>query len=43
MYGPSNKLMHAGIDTNISSIVSRIDFGFPGKLMIKDLPRNPAV
>ena len=26
-----------------SSIVSRIAFGFPGKFMIRVLPRNPAV
>ena len=36
-------LTHAGIDTNTSSIVSRIAFGFPGRLSISVSPRNPAV
>lgn len=43
IYGPSSSVMHVGIDTKTSSIVSRIDLGLPGKFKMRDLPRKPAV
>lgn len=43
MYGPSIKSTQYGTAANISSSVSLIAFGLPGKLSIKLLPLIPAV